>query len=189
MNCDPRRHLWTSLPCSAKKLMITILLLVLGSSIETAADLADNVVIWDATVQHERVLYFHDTRNRWEEKAVATDASRTPLRYPYGLYVVRRSTGPLRISLSGEIASQPVLLPVRNGANVFSLSVNLSATLDQLIPGFGPNTIVKGPNASRADLLTLDDPNGNRLGPFYFSTAAGSEGWQEIGVNGSDAPT
>jgi hypothetical protein len=159
----------------------------LGSGAD--AEHADNVVLWDSQTQQERVYYFHSTRNRWEEKDVNADASKTPVRFPSGLYIVRRSAGPLRIALSGELGSRSVLLSVRTGANVLSLPVNLSASLHNLISSDGGFSVIKGANASSADLLTLEEAStGRQRGPFYFSTAApGPEAWREIGVNGIGA--
>jgi hypothetical protein len=92
------------------------------------ADSADNVVAWDAQTQQERVYYFHSTRARWEEKDIEADASRAIMRFPYGLYIVRRTPGTLRIALSGESAANPLLLPVRTGANV-----SLASSADHFI--------------------------------------------------------
>lgn len=159
----------------------------LGSGTDAAG--ADNVVIWDPAAQQEQVYYFHSVRNRWEKRSVDADAGKTRLTYPYGLYIVRRSTGGKRISLSGEIGYEPVLLPVRQGANVFSLPVNLSASLDNLIASTGPFAIEKGRNASRADLLTFEEPaSGITKGPFYYRTSSFDSGWREVGIDDSEAP-
>ena len=153
----------------------------------TEAPAADNVVLWDSASQQERVYYFHSTRNRWEEAEVEADAGGTPVRFPYGLYIIRRSTGTLRIALSGAVASEPVLLPVRPGANILSLPVNLSASLN-LLAVTGSHSVVPGVNARHADLLNFEEPtSGLRRGPFYRSSRPGAEGWRAAGVNGGDA--
>lgn len=158
----------------------------LGTGTE-AAD-ADNVVIWDPETQQERVYYFHSTRQRWEEKDVDADAGNAAFRFPHGFYIVRRSPGTLRIALSGEIGSDPVLLPVRTGANVFSLPVNLSGSLDKIVRMDGPHPVQSGPNASSADILTFEEPiTGLQRGPFYHSSDSGDTGWREVGVNDSTA--
>lgn len=150
---------------------------------------ADNVVAWDPVTRSERVYYFHSTRARWEEEDVVADASRAVLRFPYGLYVIRRSAGTLRIALSGEVGANPLLLPVGTGANVFSLPINLSASLGNLISSTGDFPVIRGSNSAQADLLTFEEPStGNRLGPFYHSSRAGAEGWREVGFNESGAP-
>ena len=78
------------------------------------------------------------------------------------------------------------MLPVRPGANVFSLPVNLSASLDQWIATSGDHAAIAGPNANRADLLTFEEPStGNQKGPFYRQAMPGTEGWREVGVDGS----
>jgi hypothetical protein len=151
------------------------------------ADHADNVVIWDPVAQQEVVYYFHSTRTRWERKGIQADASQTALRFPYGLYIVRRTPGTLWLVLSGDVGSESVLLPVRPGANVFSLPVNLSVSLENLITAEGNHPILAGPNANQADLLTFEEPStGGRRGPFYFLSRPGSQDWREIGVNGSN---
>ena len=150
---------------------------------------ADNVVIWDSAAQEEKVFYFHSSRNRWEEKDIEADAGLTPLRFPYGLYIVRRSAGSLRIVLSGDLAFQSVLLPVRKGANVFSLPVNLSASLENLIHSDGDFPVLKGRNVLQADSLTFEEPStATRKGPFYFRSKPSDSGWREVGVNDSDEP-
>ncbi|MGB6221087.1 MAG: hypothetical protein WBG04_08640 [Haloferula sp.] len=156
----------------------------LGEGIE--AEAADNVVLWDQAAQQERVYYFNSERERWEQSGIAADASQALVRFPLGLYIVRRHAGNLRLALSGEIAAEPILLPARTGANVFSLPINLSSSLTGLIPTTGSFAPVSGPNTTRADLVTLEEPNGTRRGPFYSSSRASAEGWREIGVNGSN---
>ncbi len=149
------------------------------------ASAADNVVLWDPENQRERVYYFHSARSRWEEDGIAADANAVPARFPYGLYVIRRSEGTLRIGLSGSVATNPVLLPVKTGANVFSLPVNFSASLD-LISTTGNHKVVSGTNAKESDLLVFEEPtSGVRRGPFYHSSRTGAEGWREAGVNGT----
>ena len=151
------------------------------------ADHADNVVIWDPVAQQEVVYYFHSTRARWEKKGVEEDASQAILRFPYGLYIVRRTPGTLWIVLSGDVGSESVLLPVRPGANVFSLPINLSVSLDNLFSSEGSYSLLAGPNANQADLLTFEEPStGGQRGPFYFLSRPGSQGWREVGVNGSN---
>lgn len=153
------------------------------------ADHADNVVTWDPVAQQERVYYFHATRARWELDGVEADARHAILRFPYGLYIVRRTTGTLRLALSGEVGSESVLLPVRPGANVFSLPLNLSASLEGLISSDGSFAVRKGPNARQSDLLTFEEPfSGGQRGPFYYLSRPGADGWREVGVNDSSAP-
>lgn len=152
----------------------------LGSGPNAGA--ADNVVVWDPQTQQERVYYFHSIRGRWEEKGVEADASYAIMRFPYGLYIVRRSPGTLRIALSGEIGANPLLLPVRTGANVFSLPVNLSASLQNLISSTGDYPVTSGPNSIKADLLIFEEPaTGIQRGPFYHSSRPNSIGWREVG--------
>ena len=147
-----------------------------------AADVADNVVAWDPQIQQERVYYFHSIRGRWEEKDVEADASLAVMRFPYGLYIVRRSSGALRVSLSGAVGADPLLLPVRTGANVFSLPVNLAASLDQLISSSGAFPVASGENSNKADLLMFEEPyTGSQRGPFYYSTRPNSGGWRKVG--------
>jgi hypothetical protein len=150
----------------------------------TAAE-ADNVVVWDPATQQEKVYYFHSGRSRWEEKDVNADASAAVFRFPLGCYLIRRSPGTLWMVLSGDIAADSVLLPVRTGGNVFSLPVNLSASLDQWITSSGDHAVIAGPNAKRADLLTFEEPStGNQKGPFYRHPSGGGS-WREVGVNDS----
>lgn len=156
-----------------------------GLTAGASATEADNVVVWDPATQQEKVYYFHSGRSRWEEKDVNADASAAIVRFPLGFYIIRRSPGTLWMVLSGEMAADPVLLPVRTGANVFSLPVNLSASLDQWIASTGDHAVITGPNAKRADLLTFEEPStGNQKGPFYRKTGAGDGTWREVGVNG-----
>lgn len=151
------------------------------------ADHADNIVIWDPIAQQELVYYFHSTRARWEKKGVEEDASQASIRFPYGLYIVRRTPGTLWLVLSGDVGSDSVLLPVRPGANVFSLPINLSASLDNLFSPEGAYSLRPGPNANLADLLTFEEPStGGQRGPFYFLSRHGSQGWREVGANGSN---
>ena len=153
------------------------------------ADHADNVVIWDPVTQQEKVYYFHATRARWELDGVEADARHAILRFPFGLYIVRRTTGTLRLALAGEVGSESVLLPVRPGANVFSLPINLSTSLNESISSEGDHSIRKGPNARQSDLLTFEEPfSGGQRGPFYYLSRPGADGWREVGVNGSSAP-
>ena len=152
------------------------------------AETADNVVVWDPAAQQERVYYFHSIRARWEEKGVMADAGRAIFRFPYGFYLVRRTPGTLRIALSGDVGSEAVLLPVRPGANVFSLPVNLSGSLDAIVRADGAFSVISGPNAKRADILTFEEPTtGLQRGPFYHLSRPGASGWREVGVNGSTA--
>lgn len=153
------------------------------------ADHADNVVTWDPVAQQEKVYFFHATRARWELAGVEADARHAILRFPFGLYIVRRTTGTLRLALSGDVGFDSVLLPVRPGANVFSLPLNLSASLDELISSDGNFAVRKGPNARQADLLTFEEPfSGGQRGPFYYLSRPGADGWREVGVNDSSAP-
>jgi hypothetical protein len=152
------------------------------------AESADNLVVWDSVTQQERIYYFHSIRNRWETKGVVADASGASLRFPNGFYLVRRSSGTLRIALSGNIGSESVLLPVRPGAGVFSLPVNLSGSLDAIVRTSGDFRVHSGPNANSADILTFEEPTtGQQRGPFYYLNRAGVAGWREIGVDGSQA--
>ena len=149
---------------------------------------ADNAVVWDADAQQERVYYFNSTRSRWEEKDIVADAGNAIFRFPYGFYIVRRSPGTLRIALSGDVATQAVLLPVRPAANVFSLPVNLSGSLDAIVTASGPFAVQSGPNANRSDVLTFEEPTtGLQRGPFYHLTRPGASGWREVGVDNSTA--
>ena len=154
-----------------------------------SAETADNVVVWDPDAQQERVYYFHSIRARWEERGVVADAGHAILRFPYGFYIVRRTAGTLRIALSGEVGSDAILLPVRPAANVFSLPVNLSGSLDAIVRAEGAFSIISGPNAKRADILTFEEPvTGLQRGPFYHMVRPNASGWREVGVNGSAAP-
>ncbi|RYD40361.1 MAG: hypothetical protein EOP85_14370 [Verrucomicrobiaceae bacterium] len=151
---------------------------------------ADNLVVWDPELQNERVYYFHSSRLRWEEKDIEADAGAAILRFPHGFYIVRRSTGTLRIALSGEIGSDAVLLPVRTGANVFSLPVNLSASLYQIVRAEGMFPVLSGSNAMSADILTFEEPTtGAQRGPFYQMAREGESGWREVGFDDSTAPS
>lgn len=159
-----------------------------GSGVD--ADSADNVVIWDPETQQERIYYFHSGRNRWEEKNIEADAGGAVFRFPYGFYIVRRSPGTIRISLTGEIGADAILLPVRTAANVFSLPLNLSASLDQLVRAEGPFSVIGGPNAKRSDLLVFEEPSsGIQRGPFYHCARPDVSDWREVGVDGSSAST
>lgn len=159
-----------------------------GLAAGTDADAADNVVLWDAASQQEKIYYFHSTRSRWEEKDIVADAGTASIRFPQGFYLVRRSPGTLRIVLSGTIGSESVLLPVRPGAGVFSLPVNLSGSLDAMVRTAGDYTVDSGPNANSADILTFEEPTtGLQRGPFYHLSRAGLSGWREVGVDGSQA--
>jgi hypothetical protein len=146
------------------------------------------VVIWDAGIQNERVYYFHSARSRWEEKNVVADASAASVRFPQGLYLVRRSPGNLRLVLSGDIGADSVLLPVRQGTGVFSLPVNLSGSLDAIVKTTGDFAVKSGPNANSADILTFEEPSsGIQRGPFYHSNRAAAPDWIEVGVDDSTA--
>ncbi len=159
-----------------------------GFAAGTDAGSSDNVVLWDAVTQQEKVHYFHSTRNRWEQKNIVADAGTASIRYPQGFYLVRRSPGMLRIALSGNIGSEAVLLPVRPGAGVFSLPVNLSGSLDAIVRTTGNFAVDSGPNANSADILTFEEPvTGQQRGPFYHQIRAGLSRWREIGVDGGDA--
>lgn len=150
----------------------------------TSADLTDNVVAWDAVAQQEKIYYYHSFRQRWEEKNVNADAGLAALKFPYGIYIIRRSSGNLRISLSGEISAAPILLPVRTGDNVFSLPINLSSSLANIIPESGAFSPIKGRNTNRADLITLEEPySGLQKGPFYLSSRPNALGWRKVGAN------
>lgn len=158
----------------------------LGAGVD--ADTADNVVVWDPDAQQERVYYFNATRARWEEKGIVGDASLAVFRFPYGFYIVRRSSGSLRIALSGEVGADAVLLPVRPAANVFSLPVNLSGSLDAIVSTDGAFPVLSGRNARRADILTFEEPStGSKRGPFYHLSRPGVSSWREVGFNGSSA--
>lgn len=160
-----------------------------GFGTGSSASAADNIVVWDPDAQQERVFYFHSSRSRWEEDGVIADAGNTPIRFPNGFYIVRRTPGTMRIVLSGEIGAAPVLLPVRSGSNVFSLPVNLSGSLDAMVPAGGATTVISGPNAASADLLSFEEPTTHtRRGPFYHLDRDGTTGWREVGVDDSDAP-
>ncbi len=159
-----------------------------GLGAGTNAGAADNVVIWDPDTQQERIYYFNSTRFRWEEKDIVADASVAVFRFPYGFYIVRRTPGTLRIALSGDIGADAVLLPVRSAANVFSLPINLSATLDGMVRASGNFSVISGPNAKRSDLLTLEEPTtGLQRGPFYHLSRPNASGWREVGKNSSSA--
>jgi hypothetical protein len=158
------------------------------------ADTADNMVIWDPDAQQEKVYYFHSVRARWEEKGIEADAGNAVFRYPYGFYIVRRSPGTLRIKLSGNTGLndagqlEPVLLPVHHGANVFSLPINLSGSLDAIVRADGSFPVVSGTNARSSDILTFEEPTtGLRRGPFYHLSRPNASGWREVGVNDSTA--
>jgi hypothetical protein len=159
-----------------------------GLAAGTNADAADNVVVWDATTQQEKVYYYHSTRNRWEEKDVVANAGTASIRFPQGFYIVRRSPGMLRLVLSGDIGSESVLLPVRPGAGVFSLPVNLTGSLDAIVKTTGDFAVDSGPNANSADILTFEESaTGQQRGPFYHLNREGVTGWREVGVDGSSA--
>ncbi|GAA5119908.1 hypothetical protein JIN84_21120 [Luteolibacter yonseiensis] len=158
----------------------------LGAGID--AGTADNVVIWDPELQKERVYFFHSIRNRWEEKDIEANASNAVFNFPYGFYIVRRSPGTIRIALAGEMSPDAILLPVRSGANVFSLPLNLSASLDRLFPSNGPYPVIGGPNAKSSDLLIFEEPTtGIHRGPFYRLSQPDFSGWREVGVDDSTA--
>lgn len=159
-----------------------------GLAAGTDADSADNVVVWDAASQQEQVYYFHSTRNRWEEKDIVADAGTASIRFPQGFYLVRRSPGMRRLVLSGEIGSESVLLPVRPGAGVFSLPVNLKGSLDAIVKTTGDFAVASGPSANSADILTFEESvTGQQRGPFYHLNREGLTGWREVGVDGSSA--
>jgi len=150
---------------------------------------ADKVVLWDSVAQEERVYYFNSTRSQWEERGTEGNAGNTPVRYPNGLYIVRHSSASLRIALKGEVSEDPVLLRVREGANVFSLPVNLSASLGNLVTSTGPFSVKSGKNAAQADILSFFDPAGlAERGPFYYRSRNNDTGWQAVGANDSEAP-
>ena len=157
-----------------------------GLTAAASAAQADNVVVWDPATQQEKVYYFHSGRSRWEEKDTNADASGEIIRFPLGFYIIRRSPGTLWMVLSGDVAAESVLLPVRPGANVFSLPVNLSASLDEWVTSSGDHAVIAGRNANRADLLTFEEPStGNQKGPFYRSVETSGGAWREVGVNDS----
>jgi hypothetical protein len=155
-----------------------------------AAEFADNVVAWDSATQQERVYYYHSGRQRWEEKGINADAGSALLKFPSGIYIIRRSGGNLRMSLSGLVSGAPILLPVRPGVNVFSLPVNLSTSLANLIPATGDFPVIAGSNATQGDLITLEEPSsGLQKGPFYLSSRPDATGWREVGANASNEAT
>lgn len=153
------------------------------------ADSADNIVLWDPTLQQETVYYFHSTRARWEERGVVADKSKAVIRFPYGLYIVRRSSGTVRIAVSGVIGSDSILLPVNTGANVFSLPINLSASLENLVRTDGEHAVLRGSNATNSDILTFrESTEGRVVGPFYHISDGESSRWLEVGIDDSMAP-
>lgn len=156
----------------------------------TSAGTCDNIIIHDNSTQHGKVFYYNSTRNRWEEEEVEADASRTPVRFPNGLLIVRRTPGTLRLSFSGFVSDAPVLLPVRPGDNVFSLPINLTASLSSRITTEGPFSILKGRNSSAADVLAFEEPATSlSRGPFYYQERNAAGGWRKIGINNSTEPT
>lgn len=152
----------------------------------TDADLTDNLVIHDPELGRERIYYFHSTRNRWEEKGVASDASQALIRYPYAPYIVRRSPGTLRIMIVGQVAANSVLLPLETGSRIFSLPGHVNPTLANWISPEGEFSPLTGANTSSADIFTLysassPDPRGS----FYLRSAPSEDQWREIGINNS----
>jgi hypothetical protein len=91
------------------------------------------------------------------------------------------------VSLSGEVSGAPILLPVRPGVNVFSLPINLTSSLANLIPASGDFPVISGVNAAQGDLITLEEPySGLQKGPFYLSSRSGAAGWRKVGANATD---
>lgn len=84
-----------------------------------SAETADNIILHGPGNSGGKIFYFHARRSRWEEAGVAVEASLTPVRFPYGFAVVRRTSGTLRFNFSGLVNDAPVLLPVQPGNNVF----------------------------------------------------------------------
>ena len=153
-----------------------------------SAETADNIILHGPGNNAGRVFYFHAGRSRWEEAGVAADASLAPVRFPYGFAVVRRTSGSLRFSFKGLVSDAPVLLPVQPGNNVFSLPVNLKATVSSRLSASAPFSILKGSNAAQADVMTFEDPFSRIIrGPFYLQASPESSGWRTIGQNNASA--
>ncbi len=155
-----------------------------GLDAGSSAREADTIVIWNNQTQRESVYYFHSTRDRWEEAGLEADAGPTPVRFPNGLYIVRRTPGTLRVFLQGMISSAPVLLPVRTGANVFSLPIHLDGSLANRFRHGEPFFVREGRTPLSADLLTFEEPfTSTQRGPFYFQSHPRNPGWRLVGDN------
>ena len=147
-----------------------------------SADQSDNIAIFNPDLQTEEIFYFHSVRLRWEKEGVPENANNHLVRFPYGFFVIRRTTGMIKILLRGIVHEAPILLPVQTGLNLFSIPIGNTTSINNLISVSGAHSAQSGLNAVSSDLVFIHESSAiEQRGPFYYSTASNSPKWLKVG--------
>ena len=154
----------------------------------TAAASADNVLVMINGAY--KTLYYssNPARPGWRDNTtLATDF---PIYPSDGIFIARRATAPLSITISGEVKNYTSLIPVTAGVSasnpkytLTSLPVPVAVTLPTLFGGDGTVNggaslkLTRGTAAGTADNVLIW--NGTTFVTYYYSSNAARPGWRD----------
>jgi hypothetical protein len=161
------------------------------------ASAADNVLIMIDGVY--KTLYYSSsaTKPGWRDSAgnVATDF---PIYPSDGMFVARKATAPLSITILGEVKNYTSLIPIAAGVSTANpkytltgLPVPVAVTLPTLFGGDGTAAggaslkLAKGATASAADNVLVW--NGSSFATYFYSSSATKPGWRDSAGNVASA--
>ncbi len=156
----------------------------------TTASRADSILILDPTSGGATNYYFNTTSNVWTN--AGTDATNVIIPPSAGLYVQRRSTSSLSVSIVGEVKlGQSGINIVGNSSlstsalvpNPYPLN-SVTLANSKLYTGNASTGFVGAATASKADDLGILDPTSGGVVNYFYNTV--NNRWEN---SGSDAST
>jgi len=162
----------------------------------TAAASADNVLVMINGVY--KTLYYSSlgTRPGWRDgTTLATDF---PIYPSDGIFIARKATAPLSITISGEVKNYTSLIPITAGVStsnpkytLTTFPVPVAVTLPTLFGGDGTTTggaslkLNRGTSAALADNVLIW--NGTTFLTYFYSSAGTKPGWRDSAGNVASA--
>jgi hypothetical protein len=162
----------------------------------SAASSADNVLVMINGVY--KTLYYSSNISRPGWRDNTTLATDFPIYPSDGIFIARRATAPLSITISGEVKNYTSLIPITAGVSaanpkytLTSLPVPVAMTLPTLFGGDGTTAggaslkLLRGTAAGAADNVLVW--NGTSFVTYYYSSNVSRPGWRDSGGNVASA--
>ena len=162
----------------------------------TSASAADSVLVMIDGAY--KTLYYSSSPTKPGWRDGSTLATEFPIYPSDGIFIARKATAPLSITISGEVKNYTSLIPIAAGVSaanpkytLTTLPVPVAVTLPTLFGGDGTSgggtslKLVKGASASAADNVLIW--NGTSFNTYFYSSSPTKPGWRDASGNVASA--
>lgn len=160
----------------------------------TSASAADGVLLF-ANGAYKTYFYSSlTTRPGWRDAGNTTfSAAEAPVYPNEGVFIARKLSSSVSITVSGHVASGVSLIELESGNNLITATVPADTTLAGMFGGDGTGTggsslkVGRGTSASATDNILIWD--GSSFKTYFYSSLTTRPGWRDAGNTAVSAAT